>query len=71
MQPSLAFHSPGSTQPPTIGLWLRRVEELSRMEDLVLTSRQKRETYTHTWTLWNMFIYSEEGKALIEVTPNG
>lgn len=40
-------------------------------EDLVLTSRQKGETYTHTWTLWNMFIYSEEGKALIEVTPNG
>lgn len=34
-------------QPPTVGLWLRKVKELNWMLDLVLTTRQKQEIYTH------------------------
>lgn len=47
------------------------VEELNRMEDQFFTAQDKLEAYPHIWTLWNMFIYSEEEKALVEVTPTG
>lgn len=53
-----------STQTPTIALWLQKVEEINQMEDLILTSQNRQETYTKTWQLWNMFKYSEEGQAL-------
>ena len=53
-------------QPPTIRMWLNRAEDLNRMEDLVWTSRQKRKVYLETWAEWNVFRYSEEGKALID-----
>lgn len=51
--------------PPTIAEWLRKVEELNKMEDLILTAQHKREKYSDTWTIWNIFIYSEEGVSLL------
>lgn len=50
--------------PPTISLWLRKVEDINKLEDLVLTSQNRHATYQKTWALWNMFKYSEEGKVL-------
>lgn len=57
-------------QTPTVGLWLKRVEQLNLMEDLVWTSRQKRGIYLKTWSPWNLFINTEEGKNLIDVSSN-
>ena len=54
------------TRAPSIKMWLNRVENLNRMEDLVWTSRQKRRVYLETWAEWNIFRYSEEGKALMD-----
>lgn len=48
-------------QPPTIGLWLIRVEEINKTEDLVLMAQHKHERDPKTWTLWNMFVYSDRG----------
>lgn len=38
-------------QPPTVGMWLRKVEELNQLEKMVWTERQKREKYKETWSL--------------------
>lgn len=35
------------------------------MEDLVLTNRHQNERFTKTWTRWNMFTFSDEGRALL------
>lgn len=53
------------TLPPPIKLWLHRVEEIRRMEDLVLTEQHKQETFKQTWDNWNMFIFSDEGQRLL------
>lgn len=50
--------------PPTTAKLLKRVEDINRMEDLILTAQKKHERYTKTWSLSNMFILSDEGKAL-------
>lgn len=49
---------------PTTSMWLQKVEDINKMEDLILTAQNRQASYTKTWTLWNMFKYSEEGKAL-------
>lgn len=51
-------------QPPTISCWLHKVEEINKMEDLILTVQHKCEKYSKLWRLWNMFVLSEEGAAL-------
>lgn len=51
--------------PLTIQMWLRMVEDTSKMEDL-LTAQNKHERYKKTWLHWNMFIYSEEGQSLLD-----
>lgn len=38
-------------QPLTIGLWLNTMEEINKMEDLVLIAQHKHEWYSKTWTL--------------------
>lgn len=55
-----------STQSPTISLWLRRVEDIEKMEALILTACHQNEQFTKTWSIWNMFIFSDEGRALLE-----
>ena len=51
--------------PPTIGCWLRKVEEMKNIEDLILTAQHNHEKFSQTWSLWNVFIYSDEGVALL------
>lgn len=51
--------------PPTISLWLKRVEEIKRMEDLIFTAQHKQEAYKKTWDIWNLYIYSDEGQRLL------
>lgn len=57
-----------SPHPPSIGLWLKKIEEINKMEDLILTNQNRQERYSKTWQLWNIFKYSEEGQTL-GVTP--
>lgn len=55
-------------QPPSIGLWSWKVEEAKWK---ILCSRhdtrmnQPKPKYTKTWTLWTMFVFSDEGQALV------
>ena len=59
-----------SPLPPTIAMWLRRIDEINRMEDLILTNQDRQKAYTDAWRIWNIFSYSEEGIALRgESTP--
>lgn len=51
--------------PPTSAHWLRKVEEVKKMEDLILTAQHRRETFTKTWDMWNIFIFSDEGQRLL------
>lgn len=50
--------------PPSISMWLQKVENINKMEDLIMTAQNRQAAYQKTWTLWNMFKYSDEGKAL-------
>lgn len=45
-----------------MGMWIHKVREISKMEDLVLSSRHHQEQYSETWSLWNVFFFSEEGQ---------
>lgn len=51
-------------RPPSVSLWLSRIEEVNKMEDLLLSAHNRHETYSTTWVHWNIFTFSEEGKAL-------
>lgn len=53
-----------SPHPPTIATWLKKVDDISWMEYLILTSQGRQETYSKTWQLWNLFKYSDEGQLL-------
>lgn len=53
-----------SALPPTIDMWLGKVEEIRKMEDLILTAQHREETFSKTWQLWTMFIYSSAGQSL-------
>lgn len=55
-----------STQAPSIGLWFKKVEEIKKMEDLILTKRHQRERYAKTWSAWDVFVFSDEGRFLFE-----
>lgn len=50
--------------PPTIGCWIKKVEEINKMKDLILTAQPKQEKYSKTWRLWNILFFSDKGKAL-------
>lgn len=54
--------------PPTIDLWLKKVGEIKKMEDLSHTAQNRQEKFSETWQLWNIFIYLAEGQALREPT---
>lgn len=65
MLPSLVFLSLGKNpQPSTIGLWLNRMGDINKMKEWVLGAQHKYVAYAKTWTLWNMFVNSEEGRVL-------
>lgn len=51
--------------PPTVAMWLCIVEEIKKMEDLVLTAQHKQEKHSKNWLAWNMYIFSDEGKTLL------
>lgn len=53
-----------SQTPPTVANWIQRVEDISRLEDLVLSARHQQEKYDKTWAMWKHFILSPEGIAL-------
>lgn len=46
-----------NVQPSSIGLWLKKVKELNLLWDLMLSLQHKREQYTKTWTLWDVYIF--------------
>lgn len=52
--------------PPSIAMWLNKVRSINAMEDLVLTAQDRREQCTKTWSHWDKFVYSDEGKLLLE-----
>ena len=52
--------------PPSIAGWLKRIEEVGAMEDLVRTAQNRRIQYEEIWSGWNVFMRSEEGKVVIE-----
>ena len=54
------------SRAPSIARWLNRVREIGAIEDLILSTRNKREQYEETWSRWNQFMKSEEGKRLLE-----
>lgn len=58
-----------SLQPLTIGLGLRKVEEINKVEALVLSARNQQERNYKTWALWNMFICSDKGRTLFGCDP--
>lgn len=60
-----------STSPPMIQMWLRKVREINKLEDLVLSARNQQERYSETWSPWNSFLASEEGRTLHEGKRNG
>lgn len=43
--------------PLSIPMWLIKVEDINKLEDLVLSVQNKRERYKKTWLPLNMFIY--------------
>lgn len=53
--------------PSSIAMWLNKVEDGNKLEDLVLTAQNRWERYTKTWFYWNMFIYFDEGKSILNV----
>lgn len=55
--------------PPSVALWLNKVEAINKMEDLVLTAQHKQTIYSDRWRLWNMFILSAEGASLLVSSP--
>lgn len=55
-----------SIKPPTTGMWIRKVEDIREMEDLILTARHKSELYSKIWSPWLIFIFSNEGQTLLK-----
>lgn len=53
-----------SALPPTIDMWLRKVEDIRQLEDLIHTAQHREEIFSKTWQLWTMFIYSTAGQSL-------
>lgn len=53
-----------STTPPSIDMWLGKVEDIRQMEDLIHTAQHREEAFSKTWQLWSMFIYSAAGQSL-------
>lgn len=51
--------------PLTIACWLKWVEDMNKLEDLVLTAQHNREKYSKTWSPWKIFIHSDEGAAFL------
>lgn len=51
--------------PPTVGMWLCRVEEIKKMEDLILTAQHKQDKHSRNWLSWNIYIFSDEGQTLL------
>lgn len=47
-----------STLPPTIDMWLGKVEDIKR------TAQHREEAFSKTWQLWSMFILSTAGQSL-------
>lgn len=40
----------------------QKIDDINKMEGLILPSQDRQETYSKTWQLWNIFKYSEEGQ---------
>lgn len=59
-----------STGTPSMGMWLRKVEDVRKMEDLILTARNQKELYDKTWTTWMLYIFSDEGRNLLSDSGN-
>ncbi|KAM9326846.1 xaa-Pro aminopeptidase 3 [Gastrophryne carolinensis] len=57
-----------STTPPTVGSWIRRVEDISRMEDLTALLQRTEEKHRLRWMPWFLFMESAEGKTLRDET---
>lgn len=53
-----------------MGMWLRKVEDVRKMEDLILTARNQKELYDKTWTRWMLYIFSDEGHSLLSDSGN-
>ena len=51
---------------PSIAGWLKRIQEVGAMEDLVHSAQNRRTQYEEIWSGWNIFTRSEEGKRLLE-----
>lgn len=54
------------TEPPCVALWLRKVADIHRMEDLIATEKGTREQFLKKWYYWLEFFYSEEYTRLMQ-----
>lgn len=53
------------TQAPSIPVWLKRVTENNKMEDVVTTERGVHDKFLKKLFLWHEFVYSQEYMALL------
>lgn len=56
----------GDSKPPSIVLWLNKVRNIGALEDLVISAQNRKKQYIKTWSVWDQFIYSEEGRKTME-----
>lgn len=48
------------TEPPGIAVWLKKIVDIHKMEDLVAIDQGRREQFSKKWYYWLQFFYSEE-----------
>lgn len=58
----------GSTQVSTIPEWLKRVEKIAKMEELISIAKDCPAKFSHTWACWSHFCTTDRYKSLIGQT---
>lgn len=53
------------TEPPAVAMWLKKIADIYKMEDLIATDKGNSEKFLKKWYYWREFFYSEEHARLI------
>lgn len=61
----VSLYAGGKRPPPSVPMWLRRVEQVHQMENLVMSTQNRMEAFRKTWYYWHTFLYSETGKSYL------
>lgn len=54
-----------NTNPPTLSEWLKRVEKIAEMEDLIHQAKEMPTKFGNTWACWIHFRDSQEYKSMM------